>query len=113
MVSRRRKPRDPFPYVLAADRALPEVEQPRFVIAPPSSRIWTEIIDGSLGSNGALLDAVIRCVDRLENDPDAGAFGRPGSEERKAYVDEMDIVVIRELGTAVAETLLSETDRKN
>jgi hypothetical protein len=110
---KRRKPRTPYPYVLQADRELPEGDRPRFIIVPPTDRVWADLMDAASGNHGVLLDAVITCVDRLENDPEATEFGTAGSEARKTYVDEMDITVIRELGNEIAGTLLSETDRKN
>lgn len=109
----RRLSREPFPYVLRADRALPEVEQPRFVIRPPSRRVWASLVDGARGNNEALFEAAARCIDRLENHPDAAAFGAPDTEPRRAYLDDVDVAVISELGNAVAATMLSETDRKN
>lgn len=108
----RRKPRTPFPYVLEQDRELEQAEQPRFIIKPPSGQEWAEICDA--GGNGTILfESVRRCVERLDNHEDAGAFGAAGSAERQAYLDELDVQVLRELGNAVANTMLAETDRKN
>lgn len=109
----RRKPRTPFPYVLKADRDKPEAEQPRFIIAPPKSGEWNQMLDDCGGGNAALYEGIKRFVVRLEQHEDAEAFGAAGTPEREAFMDELDQRVVTELGNAVAETLLSEDDRKN
>ena len=109
----RGKPRTPFPYVLEADRSLPAEEQPRWILRPPKRREWADITDNASGRNGILIDAVVQCVERLENHAVEKDFGAPGSKERVAFVDDMDMTVIYEIGNAVAETLLAETDQKN
>lgn len=114
MAQLRRKPRTPFPYVLVEDRERKEDEHARFIIAPPTERQWAEVVDDAPGNAAVLSEAVIRFVDRLENHPDAEAFGAAGSKERRAFVDEcMGLERIRELGNAVADTMLSERERKN
>jgi hypothetical protein len=114
MASIRRKSRTPFPFVLVRHRALPEGEQPRFTIVPPTERAWARLIDEGVGPESILAEAVILFVEKLENDPDGAAFGAAGSKERVAFVDEsLGADVIRELGNAVADTMLAESDRKN
>lgn len=110
--SLRRPARAPFPYVLEADRSLPTAEQPRWIVRPPTGREYAEICDQG-GNATVLVECVVRCVEQLENHPDTAAFGRPQSAEREAFVDQLDVQVIRELGNAVANTMLSEGDRKN
>ena len=108
----RRKPREPFAYVLQADRE--RENPPRFIVTPPTSRTWAEVVDEGRGTQGILLDAVARFVAALENHPDAAAFGKADSAERRQYLDDcMAVDVVRELGNAIADTLLTDTDRKN
>ena len=109
----RRLPREPFPYVLEADREKPEAERPRFIIRPPSRREWAAIVDAAPGNNSALFEAAAQCIERVENHPDSGAFGAPNTDARRLYLDDVSTEVIRELGNQVALTQLKEPERKN
>lgn len=108
----RRKPREPFTYVLRADRE--QADPPRFIIRPPTQRAWAEVVDAGAGAQGILFEAVARFVEALENHADAALFGKPNTDTRRSYLDEyLALDVTRELGNAIADTLLTETDRKN
>jgi hypothetical protein len=60
------------------------------------------------------LEEVVHGVVRLEGADDAAAFGAPGSAERLAYVDAMDLRDIWELTRAVSALgTLAEGEAKN
>lgn len=105
-MSIRRKPLAPFPFTLK--------DGSRFIVTPPTQQAWAEVLDEAPGTNSVARLAVIRFVDRLEDHADSAAFGAARSKEREAFVDQhLDIETLRELGNAVAETLLTEQDRGN
>ena len=102
----RRKPRTPFAYTLKDGSAT-------FTLHPPTQGEWADIVDESAGNMHTMIELVVRCVERVEGE-EAAAFGAANSAERRKYVDEVLAVdTLRELGNAIADSLLSETDRKN
>jgi hypothetical protein len=103
------------PYVLRDDRALPEAEQARWVLAVPPNTVFAEFCDEFLGHpNGSNVAAVERFLVRMENHPDGSSCGAAGSPARSAYVGTLAFGVVRELSNEISRiAMLTETERKN
>lgn len=81
------------------------------VLKVPST---TEIFEWAGSDVPGGLQEVTYGVVRLEGHPDAESFGQPGTPERRAFVDAMDILDIGELTRAVSRLArLTEDEAKN
>jgi hypothetical protein len=101
-------------YTLPRDADLPAAERPVFVLRVPTTSAFADLVDGIAGAQASNVAAVIRFVDRLEQHPDAEAFGAAESPARRAYVDAMTLLDVVDLARAIGElAYLTEDERKN
>lgn len=101
-------------FTLPRDADRPAAERPVFVLQVPTTTAFAELVDTIPGAQAANVAAVVRFVARLEQHPDAEAFGAAGTPARQAYVDAMGLFDVAAIAGAIGElAYLSEDERKN